>query len=186
MENRFIQKIGDKEFVKYEGLLNEAHERGLMSIDVEILQFPNDSNKHTCIVKAKVQSMDLETFDNKPQYNTFSDIGDANPDNTGSMVKRHLIRMASTRAKARAMRDLCNIGMTCAEEMDTSAQAESKAEEPVVTKEEVCAKLTACKHIKCLENTYKKYIGKFQGEERTEIIFVKDECKIKLTEGDNV
>ena len=47
----------------------------------------------------------------------FSDIGDANPQNCNSKVARHLIRMASTRAKARAFRDMDNIGMTALEEL---------------------------------------------------------------------
>jgi len=55
----------------------------------------------------------VESMDGKK----FSDIGDANPQNCNSKVARHLIRMASTRAKARAFRDMDNIGMTALEEL---------------------------------------------------------------------
>ena len=47
----------------------------------------------------------------------FSDIGDANPGNCAELIVKHLIRMASTRAKGRALRDMCNIGIACLEEL---------------------------------------------------------------------
>ena len=35
------------------------------------------------------------------------------------MIAKHLIRLASTRAKGRALRDMCNIGIACLEELDS-------------------------------------------------------------------
>jgi hypothetical protein len=75
---------------------------------VEILQYPTQENEKTAICRAKaVTSMG----------DIFSDIGDANPTNCNYKVAKHLLRMASTRAKARCLRDLTNIGMTCLEEL---------------------------------------------------------------------
>jgi hypothetical protein len=108
LDESFIKKIDDKDFVLYSGLLDVAHQKNLISVDVELIQFPSDDNKQTAICKATVK-----TFDGK----IFADIGDANPQNCNSKVAKHLIRMASTRAKARAFRDMDNIGMTALEEL---------------------------------------------------------------------
>jgi len=48
---------------------------------------------------------------------TFTDIGDCNPNNCTAKVARHLLRMASTRAIARALRSYTNVGITCLEEL---------------------------------------------------------------------
>ncbi len=108
LDESYVKKIDDKDFVLYAGLLDVAHQKNLISVDVELIQFPSDDNKQTAICKATVK-----TFDGK----TFSDIGDANPQNCNSKVAKHLIRMASTRSKARAFRDCDNIGLTALEEL---------------------------------------------------------------------
>jgi hypothetical protein len=48
---------------------------------------------------------------------TFIDVGDANPGNCSSKVSKHLLRMASTRSIARALRSYTNVGMTALEEL---------------------------------------------------------------------
>ena len=107
LDERFIKSIEGKDFVLYSGLLDLAHQKGLSKISVQILQYPTPENKSWAIVMATVESS---------QY-TFSDIGDASPENCNLKIARHLIRMASTRAKARALRDMTNIGMCCLEEL---------------------------------------------------------------------
>ena len=108
LDESFIKKIDDKDFVLYAGLLDLAHQKNLVSVDVELIQFPSEENKNTAICKATVKTIDGKIF---------SDIGDANPQNCNSKVARHLIRMASTRSKARAFRDMDNIGITALEEL---------------------------------------------------------------------
>jgi len=108
LDDSFVKQIDDKDFVLYAGLLDVAHQKNLCMVDVELIQYPSEENKNTAICKARVESMDGKKF---------SDIGDANPQNCNSKVARHLIRMASTRAKARAFRDMDNIGMTALEEL---------------------------------------------------------------------
>lgn len=108
LDERFIKQIEGKDFVLYSGLLDLAHQKGMTSMETEILQFPTKENGNMAIVKAFCESKLGESF---------SDVGDANPENCNAKVVRHLLRMASTRAKARCLRDFTNIGMTCLEEL---------------------------------------------------------------------
>jgi hypothetical protein len=108
LDSRFIHNIKGKEFVLYAGLLDLAHQKGLQKFEVELIQFPTDENHQVAICRASLESKTGERF---------TDIGDADPSNVTQMIVPHLIRMASTRAKARAMRDFCNIGLVCLEEL---------------------------------------------------------------------
>jgi hypothetical protein len=108
LDERFIMSLEGKDFVKYPGLLDLGHQKGLSSIEVEILQTPNKDNGSFAICKATVIAKNGDTF---------TDIGDASPQNCNSKVVKHLLRMASTRSIARALRSFTNIGMTCLEEL---------------------------------------------------------------------
>ena len=119
IKNRAGQVIGQKEVVTYEGLLAKAHEEGLKAIRTTLVQAPLDQNNLTAIVKAEVAT----------EKGSFEGIGDANPENVGSFIVPHLIRMAETRAKARALRDAVNIGVISFEELDGEALA-SEASDP--------------------------------------------------------
>jgi hypothetical protein len=99
---------GGKEHPTYAGVLNEAHKKGLKEIRVEILQFPSEDNHFLCIARAKVTMEDARIFE---------EIGDATPNNVNKMIAPHLVRMACTRAKGRALRDAVNIGQALREEM---------------------------------------------------------------------
>jgi hypothetical protein len=109
LDERFITTIQGKEFVIYSGLLDLAHQHGLQRLSVEPIQYPTNENGHEAICRAVAESKDGAVF---------SDIGDANPANVSAMVSRHILRIASTRAKARVLRDFVNIGMTALEELD--------------------------------------------------------------------
>ena len=58
-----------------------------------------------------------------------SGIGDAEPRNVSAEMKPHLLRMAETRAKARALRDAVNVGMAALEELGPD-EAPERREEP--------------------------------------------------------
>jgi predicted nucleic acid-binding Zn finger protein len=108
LDDRFITSIKNKDFVLYVGVLDLATQKGLLKLEVELLQFPTKENGNEAICRAVAEGKHGEVF---------SDIGDANPNNCHSMIAKHLIRMASTRAKGRALRDMCNIGIACIEEL---------------------------------------------------------------------
>jgi hypothetical protein len=108
LDERFIKTIEGRDFVLYSGLLDLAHQKGLLKIEVEPLQYPTKENGYFAICKATAASKFGEIF---------IDAGDANPSNCNSKVSKHLLRMASTRAKARALRDMTNIGLTALEEL---------------------------------------------------------------------
>ncbi|XPS88639.1 Zinc finger SWIM domain protein [Desulfosarcina variabilis str. Montpellier] len=108
LDERWIMQIEGKEFVKYPGLLDLGHQKGISSIEVDIVKMPTKDNGNFAVCRATVMSKMGETF---------IDIGDANPNNCSSKVVRHLLRLASTRAIARALRSFTNIGMTAVEEL---------------------------------------------------------------------
>ena len=108
LEERFIITLKGKDFVVYAGLLDLAHQKGLNGITVEAVQYPTKENGFEAICQATCESKSGEVF---------VELGDANPKNCNQMVVNHILRMAATRAKARALRDFTNIGMTCLEEL---------------------------------------------------------------------
>lgn len=108
LDERFITAIQGKEFVVYAGLLDLAHQIGIQMIQVDVVQYPNKDNGFEAICKATVESRDGQTF---------IECGDANPKNVNPKISGHILRMSATRAKARALRDFTNIGMTCLEEL---------------------------------------------------------------------
>jgi hypothetical protein len=105
-EEYMIERQG-KRFVLYAGLLEEAHSRGLRSIETDLLQVPDAGNGEVAIVRAVVRTEDGK----------FTGIGDASPENVNRNIAPHVIRMAETRAKARALRDAINVGVTAFEEL---------------------------------------------------------------------
>ena len=110
IKREFIVERQGRSFVLYAGLLELAHNQGLRAIRTKLIQVPSEDNAQTAIVSAEVET----------DRGTFSGIGDANPSNVGRAMLTCTIRLAETRAKARALRDAVNVGVTAFEELGDS------------------------------------------------------------------
>ena len=123
IKDREGRVVGQKQVIRYEGLLAQAHEDGLRSVHTELVQIPSKANGDVAIVRAVVITC----------RGTFEGIGDASPANVNARVAGALIRVSETRAKARALRDACNAGMLALEELDdvNELDAADVAERPV-------------------------------------------------------
>jgi hypothetical protein len=130
MKKEFLKERGGKQFVLYAGLLDLAHQKGLQSIHTEIVQVPSEDNNRVAICTATVtMEVDGKTV-------VFTGIGDAAPNNVAPAMQTCLLRMAETRAKARALRDGTNIGVAAFEELgngtgdDTDESEAAQASNP--------------------------------------------------------
>ncbi len=119
MKREFMIERNGKAFCLYAGLLDMAHSYGLKSIVTELVQIPEESNRQTAIVRAIV------TLENNGIERVFTGIGDAAPDNVAAAMRTCLVRLAETRAKARALRDAVNIGVAAIEELSEEDSAET-------------------------------------------------------------
>lgn len=120
LDKQFITQFQGKDFVLYAGLLDLAHQKGIRRINVDVEQFPTSENGNVAVCRATVESIGGEKF---------IEWGDANPKNVNSKIVPHILRMAATRAKARALRDFTNIGMTCMEELGGTEEVEVHVKE---------------------------------------------------------
>lgn len=110
-----VINLQGKSFVLFSGLLRMAHEAGLQSITTKLLQPPDTTNGQTAIVEATVM---LQMEGERPQV--YTALGDAGQSTTRLTA---FVRMAETRAVARALRWALNIGEAAAEELDEEGPA---------------------------------------------------------------
>lgn len=104
----YVITLQGQQYCTYRGVLDCAHNLGLEGIRTRILQVPDANNEHVAIVEAEVRMKDGRVF---------TDVADASPKNVHARLASALIRLASTRAKGRALRDAVNIGEALAEEL---------------------------------------------------------------------
>lgn len=145
VDSKFIKNLQGKDFVLFEGLLHTAHEIGLSSIRSYLVS----ETDTTYIFKAIVTMKDGRRFEAH---------GDASSMNVNSGIKPHMIRMAETRAIARALRLACDIGICSAEELGGSDSSVVKEEVVVDLRQkcEVCKKAISEKVSKYSMEHYKE------------------------------
>ena len=105
--NDYIIRLQNKEYVLFNGLLFLAHKQGLKSIHTEIIEHKRDEK--FCLVKATVNG----------EKGTCTSYGDADPSTCGKKIADAYIRMADTRATARALRFYSGIAITSLDELPT-------------------------------------------------------------------
>jgi len=107
-----IISIDGKPYVKYSGLLEAAHRSGLKDLQVKLIQSPSRDNGYTAVCEATA------VIRTRSREKVYVEIGDANPASIGdSRLSVHAIRIAATRAKARALRDALRISICSVEEL---------------------------------------------------------------------
>jgi len=115
-----IPYTDSRESIAYAELLKLAHEEGLKSVATELVLQPSDANGRLAIVKAAVET----------ERGHFEGLGDADPGNVQDFLAPHLIRVAETRAKARALRDAVNVGVVSQEELDDGSHSRTSSPGP--------------------------------------------------------
>lgn len=110
--SKYVVNVQGKDFITFPGLLAEAHSQGLVGIETTLV---NPEAKDSPIVKAVITLRG----EGPQNFKVFTGYGDATKTNVASKVAGALLRMAETRAIARALRFACNIDMTAIEELDS-------------------------------------------------------------------
>ena len=95
--------IQGRAFVKFAGLLQLAHEKGLQSLTASWTH--NDAGLSLAHAVAVFP------------FGRFEECGDATPDNVTKKVAPHFRRVALTRAKSRALRDALGVDLVAVEEL---------------------------------------------------------------------
>lgn len=108
IDPKFIVNLKGKDYPLWAGILDAATGAGLRSIKTRVLQVPSPDNGQVAVVVATAEFEDGRVFE---------DVGDASPANCSAQIATAALRMASTRAKGRCLRDALNVGQTMYEEL---------------------------------------------------------------------
>ncbi len=120
MDKKWIVALQGKDYPQWGGVLDDATRKGLKSLTTRIVQIPSEENGHLAVVVARAEFDDGRVFE---------DVGDCSPKSAKPHMAAAALRLASTRAKGRALRDALNIGETMYEELpDNEGQSAAEPE----------------------------------------------------------
>ena len=133
LDKRFVIQQQGRDFVLFSGLVDALHQisDGYFLLETRVEQLPTAENGQTAVCSALVQVLD--PVSPGVVRRSASGIGDASPANVSRMMANATIRMAETRAKARALRDLCNVGMVSFEELGAEEQVSTVTTGSILT-----------------------------------------------------
>lgn len=142
--------VKGRNFIKYGGLVSMGHEYatmlgGFLSQTCYELKQISDENLSKAVVHVQysiVQKVDTPAGPKMITLCSYDGTGDASTKSTDKFIWPHLDRMAETRAIARALRVMTDIGMTSYEELatpdevygDTKKKTKKQATKPATTK----------------------------------------------------
>jgi hypothetical protein len=121
IDPKFVINLRGKDFPTWPGVLDAATKAGLKSLTTTVIQVPAPENGHLAVVLARAEFADGRIFE---------DVGDCSPESTSPQLAPAALRMASTRAKGRCLRDALSIGATMFEELAPDLGAEEEDSEP--------------------------------------------------------
>lgn len=103
---KYVEVVDGRDFISYEGLRELAH-KYIQESRVELVAAPDKDNPYA-VVKVTIHDSNGRTWDA---------LGDASPETCVPELAPHYLRLAETRAKGRAMRDMLNLDMLMLEEV---------------------------------------------------------------------
>lgn len=101
VDPQFYVSLKGKSYPVWAGVLDAATRSGLRSLTVKVVQIPAPENGHLAVVSATAVFEDGRVFE---------DVGDCSPQSTTPQLASAALRLASTRAKGRVLRDAINVG----------------------------------------------------------------------------
>src|SRR5207248_2733402 len=98
-----VVTLKGRDYPLYAGALDSATKAGLKSLTTRIVQIPSPENGNMAVVMARAEFEDGRVFE---------DVGDCSPASTSPQLAAASLRLASTRAKGRVLRDAVNVAQT--------------------------------------------------------------------------